>query len=77
MTCSVPNEEYNPMIKVTPYKDTYSRDDRINISCSEGYFGRNGQPIKQCINFGDFQKNLPNCTGNKRVTSKKIYYSNL
>lgn len=70
MTCSVPNARQNPSIKVTPYKETYSRDDRINIACSEGYYGRIVQPTKQCIYFGDLQRNLPHCTGNKRSLLK-------
>ena len=76
MTCSVPNTKQYPTIKVIPYKDTYSRGEGINLSCSEGYSGLQGQPTKQCINFGDFQRNLPHCTGDQIFTFYIIYQSN-
>lgn len=47
---------------IHPNKQTYQYNETITLSCPVGYT-LTGEPVHRCQQVGDFQTNLPFCTG--------------
>lgn len=61
ITCQRP-QIYDSHLSVIPLKESYSYDEVITFSCSDGY-NLIGSKLTTCGNSGHFQGTLPKCAG--------------
>lgn len=61
-------------VKIIPEKTSYSYHEVVNFSCIDGYT-LIGESKKKCQQTGDFQRNLPDCTGNVKTSMLKYVTS--
>lgn len=69
ITCEKPI--LNANLEIIPDKTSYSYNERVKFSCSAG-FKLTGKSEEHCQQTGDFQRNLPQCTGKMWIFCEKM-----